>query len=324
MNILITGGAGFIGSHLTKRFLLEGHKVVVIDNYLTSSKDNLKSELENPNLHLIEQDVTTIDVESFTPFSTDCELIYHLASPASPNYHSNISYRALPMETMMVNTAGTITMLKLAEKQKAKFLFASTSEVYGDPTISPQPETYLGNVSTIGPRSVYDEAKRFGETLTAYYWRDRDVDARIVRIFNTYGPYMSLFDMRMTANFIQQALTGNPITVYGDGKQTRSLCYVDDTVEGLKRLMTFPDTKGEIVNIGSQEEHSVMEYAQIIKKLTGSNSEIVCSEKLPENEPLQRRADITKAKKLLDWESKTSLEMGLTRMIEYIRSVIIP
>lgn len=324
MNILITGGAGFIGSHLTKRLLDEGHTVVVIDNFLTGSKDNLKDIADNPNLQILEHDVTTIDFEALKIENCKLDFLYHLASPASPNHHSALSYHALPMETMMVNTVGTHNMLKLAEKHKAKFLFASTSEVYGDPNVSPQPETYHGNVCTTGPRSVYDEAKRFGETLTAYYWRERDVDARIVRIFNTYGPHMALSDMRMIINFIQQALTGKPITVYGNGKQTRSLCYVDDTVEGLIRLMTYPHTKGEIVNIGSQEEHTVMEYAQIVKTLTGSKSEIVSSEDLPMNDPLQRRPDTTKAKRLLNWETTTSLSDGLERMVEYVRSVIIP
>lgn len=319
MNILITGGAGFIGSHLTKRLLSEGHAVIVIDNFLTGSRDNLHDVIHNPNLKIIEHDV----IQSLKIDNCKLDIIYHLASPASPNHHSPISYHALPMETMMVNTVGTLNMLKLAETHKAKFLFASTSEAYGDPTVNPQPETYFGNVSTTGPRSVYDEAKRFGETLTAYYVRDKGIDARIVRIFNTYGPNMAASDMRMVINFTMQALAGEPLTVYGDGTQTRSLCYVDDTVEGIVRLMNKPHTKGEVVNIGSSEEHTVMEYAQLIKKITHSKSTILLSEKLPENDPAKRRADITKAKKLLDWEPHVSLETGLMRTIEYVRSATI-
>lgn len=324
MHILITGGAGFIGSHLTKRLLKEGHTVVVVDNFLTSSKKNLNEVLDNPNLTLLEQDVVTFDLDHSALRTQHLELVLHLASPASPNHHSPLSYHALPMETMMVNTMGTHAMLKLAEKYSAKFLFASTSEVYGDPQISPQPETYHGNVSTTGPRSVYDEAKRFGETLTSYYYREKNLDARIIRIFNTYGPFMAPSDMRMIVNFIQQAIVNSPITIYGDGKQTRSLCYVDDTIEGIIRLATYPNTKGEIVNIGSQEEHTVIEYAQLVKKLLNSQSPIVHSEDLPENDPLQRRADTSKAKRLLQWEPKVSLEEGLMRTIEFVRSVIIP
>ncbi len=219
------------------------------------------------------------------------------------------------METMLVNTVGTLNMLKLAAKHKAKFLYTSTSEVYGDPLEHPQEESYRGNVSTIGPRSVYDEAKRFGETLVSYFWRDKGLDARIVRIFNTYGPRMSKDDMRMISIFINQALSGKPITIYGDGKQTRSLCYVSDTVDGLFRMMFHENTRREVINIGSPNEHTVLEYAEIVKKLTGSKSEIVFSEGLPEDDPKRRRADITKAKEVLGWEPKVSLEEGLQRMI---------
>jgi len=322
MNILITGGSGFIGSHLTKRLLTEGHRVTVIDNFITSSKANLKDVVNSPNFKLIEQDVTTVDIRNLDLGTDNLECVYHLASPASPNHHSPISYHALPMQTMMVNTTGTLNMLNLTKQHGAKFLFASTSEVYGDPQVNPQPETYNGNVSTTGPRSVYDEAKRFGETLTAYYSRSNATDTRIVRIFNTYGPNMAKADMRMIVNFIQQALADTPITVFGDGRQTRSLCYVDDTVEGLIRLLTYPNTKGEIVNVGSNEEHTVMEYAQIVKKLTNSQSPIVQSEDLPINDPLQRRADISKAKVLLDWQPQVSLEEGLRKTIEYVRTDI--
>lgn len=322
MNILITGGAGFIGSNLTKRLLNENNNVVIIDNLLTGSLRNLEGIMSNPNLLLIKEDVTQISIDQLPPGIDNIDQIYHLASPASPNHHSKLSYHALAMETMMVNSFGTMQMLKVAEIFGAKFLFASTSEIYGDPKINPQPETYFGNVSSIGPRAVYDESKRFGETLTAYYSRDRQVDARIVRIFNTYGPHLSPADMRMIVNFMQQALKNETITVYGDGKQTRSLCYVDDTVDGLIRLMNYPNTKGEVVNIGSPEEHTVLEFAEMVKRLTGSTSEIAFTEHSPTDDPQKRRADITKAQNLLQWSPKVSLEDGLSKTIEYVRSVI--
>lgn len=318
MKILVTGGAGFIGSHLCEYLLNQKdqeNEVICVDNFLTGLKFNIEHLLDNKRFTLIEHDV----IEPL-PGSVQADAVFHMASPASPNHHSPISYHSLPMETMMVNTQGTLELLKFSEKNNAKFLFASTSEAYGDPLEHPQTEEYRGNVSTTGPRSVYDEAKRFGETLTAYFWRERGVDARIIRIFNTYGTHMQKADMRMNVIFINQALENKPITVFGDGKQTRSLCYVDDTIEGLVRLMFYPNTKGEIVNIGSEVEHTVFEYATIIKKLTGSSSEVVLSEKLPEDDPKQRKADISKARKLLNWEPKVSLEEGLKKVIEYTKT----
>jgi len=225
------------------------------------------------------------------------------------------------METMMVNTVGTLELLKFAQKNNAKFLFASTSEAYGDPLEHPQKEEYRGNVSTTGPRAVYDEAKRFGETLTSYFWRDKGVDARIARIFNTYGPNMHKDDMRMIAQFIMQALSNEPITLFGDGNQTRSLCYVDDLIEGLSRLMFYDNTKGEVVNLGNPEEHTVVEYAQMVKQLTNSTSEITHTEELPKDDPLRRCPDIEKAKNLLSWEPSVSLNDGLMKMIEYIKTL---
>ena len=317
-NIFVAGGAGFIGSHLCKRLLDEGHIVYCVDTLITSSESNIKPLEENPNFKYINHDVTK-PFEASQHGIEKIDAIFHLASPASPNHHSPLSYHALPMETMMVNTVGTHELLKLAEKHDAKFLFASTSEAYGDPLEHPQKEVYRGNVSTTGPRSVYDEAKRFGETLTAYYERDKNLDARIVRIFNTYGPNMQEADKRMIVNFINQALKNEPITVFGDGKQTRSLCYVSDTVDGIMRLMFHPNTKGEVVNIGSAGEHTVLEYAEIIKRLVGSSSVIVFSEDLPLDDPLKRQADISKAKNLLGWEPKVSLEDGLEKIIDFFK-----
>ncbi len=320
MNIVVTGGAGFIGSHLVKRLLKDGNQVVVIDNFVTGSKSNLRDVTSDRNLTIIEKDVVKLTKNDIDNTIQKVEQIYHLASPASPNHHSQVSYHALPMETMMVNTVGTHVLLDIAVEYGARFIFASTSEAYGDPEVNPQPETYNGNVSTTGPRSVYDEAKRFGETLTAYYARSKGVDARIVRIFNTYGPHLSKADMRMIVNFIRQAIAGEAITVFGGGIQTRSLCYVDDTVDGIMRLMNVDEARSEIVNIGSPDEHTVLEYAKIVKKLTSSNSTISLDEDLPKDDPKKRKADIKKAKTMLNWEPKIGLETGLKKTIEWVKS----
>lgn len=309
--VLIAGGAGFIGSSLCEKLLNDGNKVICVDNLLTSTRSNIEQLLSNESFSFLNHNV----IEPL-PEVGKVDAVFHLASPASPNHHSKLSYHALPMETMLVNTQGTMELLKFAERQKARFLFASTSEIYGDPQVHPQPEEYRGNVSTTGPRSVYDEAKRFGETITSYFWREREVNARIVRIFNTYGPRLSKEDMRMISTFIQQALANKPITIYGNGMQTRSLCYVDDLVEGLVRLMFYPDTESQIVNLGSTDEHTVLDYAKLVKELTNSTSEIVHEEGLPEDDPTKRRPDIAKAKKLLDWEPKVTLKEGLLKMIK--------
>ena len=313
MKILITGGAGFIGSHLCDKLIEKKQHVICVDNFITGLQENIQHLLKNPFFQLIKHDVINPLI-----LSTKVDAIFHLASPSSPNHHSPLSYHAHPLATLRVNSEGTFQLLKLAKKHKAKFLFASTSEVYGDPEMHPQKEDYNGNVSTTGPRSVYDESKRFGETLTTHYLKKESVDARIARIFNTYGPRMQKVDMRMIIRFITQALAAVPITVFGDGKQTRSLCYIDDMVEGLTRLMFYPETKGEIVNLGSVEEFTVLEYAKLIKKLTRSSSSITFSEPLPEGDPKKRKPDINKAKKLLQWEAKIAIEPGLMKTIKYL------
>ena len=314
MKILVTGGAGFIGSHLCDKLIAEKHKVICVDNFITGFQENIQHLLKNPFFRLVKHDVINPLI-----LPTKVDAIFHLASPSSPNHHSPLSYHSHPLQTMRVNTEGTLQLLKLAKKHRAKFLFASTSEVYGDPKEHPQKEEYNGNVSTTGPRSVYDESKRFGETLTAHYVRKESVDARIARIFNTYGPRIRKVDMRMIVRFITQALDSVPLTVFGDGKQTRSLCYIDDMVEGLSRLMFYPETKGKVVNLGSIEEHTVLEYAELIKKLTNSSSPISFSEPLPEDDPKKRKPDINKAKKLLKWKAKISIEQGLPETIKYLK-----
>ncbi len=318
MKILVAGGAGFIGSHLCQRLIKEKHQVICVDNLITGSLNNIKELFKNKNFFFINHDV-------IKPLSQNIkiEAIFHLASPASPNHHSKLSYHHLAMETMLVNSIGTLELLKLAEKNQAKFLFVSSSEIYGDPLIHPQKESYFGNVSPTGPRSVYDESKRFGETLTAYFWRSRNLDARIARVFNTFGPNMQKEDKRMIINFIISALENKPITIYGDGQQTRSLCYIDDIVEGLIRLMFFPKTKEEIINLGSPEEHSVFYYAQLVKKLTNSKSKIIFSEELPQDDPKKRKPDITKAKRILNWQPRISLEEGLKKTINYFKKIIL-
>ena len=314
--VLVAGGAGFIGSHLCEKLLNQNFKVICVDNLISGSTKNIDRLKNNPSFSFIEQDVCE-------PLSLveKIDAIFHLASPASPNAESKISYFALPMETMLVNSQGTLELLKFAEKNQAKFLFASTSEVYGDPQKHPQAEEYRGNVSTTGPRSIYDESKRFGETLTSFFHRSKGLDARIARIFNTYGPRMLPEDKRMIVDFILHAIRGEPIEVFGDGSQTRSLCFVDDTVDGLIKLMFGPKTSGKVVNIGSAEEHAVLEYAEMVKKITGSQSEIMFNRPLPEDDPKRRKPDIGKAKKLLDWEPKVPLVEGLEKTIQYFKSL---
>lgn len=314
MKIIVTGGAGFLGSHLVDKLIERGDQVLAIDNLLTGSLKNLDHLKNNPNFSFLNQDVSKFFQKEF-----EADEIYHLASPASPNLKSEKSYHALPFDTMMVNSMGTWQMAEIALHMKAKLLFASTSEVYGDPKENPQKETYRGNVSTIGPRSVYDESKRFGETIVAAYVRSKGLDGRIIRIFNTYGPRMALDDGRLVIEFVHAALGNKPFPVFGDGKQTRSFCYVSDLVEGIILAME-KGKKGEIYNLGNPDEFTVLEFAQKVKELTKSTSEPEFVEELPQDDPLQRCPDITKAKNELGWEPKVSLEEGIKKLIASLPS----
>ncbi len=316
--IIVTGGAGFIGSHLCKKLIESGKVVYCIDNLITGNKNNVVSLLDNPNFNFIEHDVT----QSFADVSDrmrEINYIFHLASPASPNKKAERSYINLPIETLLANSMGTYNLLNLAKEKNARFLFASTSEVYGDPQVSPQPETYFGNVNPNGIRSVYDEGKRFGEAMTFAIRRKFGLNSRIVRIFNTYGPYMQKDDGRVVTAFINQAITGVPLTIFGTGNQTRSFCFIDDMVLGLINAMYFDKTDGEVINLGNPDERKISEIATLIKTLTGSNSPII-NEELPADDPKVRKPDITKAKNLLQWDTKISLEDGLKRTIEYFKN----
>lgn len=308
-HILVTGGAGFLGSHLCDLLLAKGYKVTAMDNLITGSVDNISHNVDNPNFRFIKYDVT-----NYLHMDVKVDAVFHFASPASP-----IDYQQLPIPTLKVGALGTHKALGLAVAENAVFLLASTSEVYGDPMIHPQKEDYWGNVNPIGPRGVYDEAKRFAEALTMAYHNAHGVDTRIARIFNTYGPRMRLHDGRVVPTMIYQALKGEPLTVFGDGSQTRSFCYVDDEVEGVHRL--YKSGSIDPVNLGNPDEMTVLEFAQTVIKLTDSKSEIVFRP-LPVDDPHKRQPDITRAKKLLDWEPKVSLEEGLGETIEYIKTKI--
>lgn len=313
MRVVVTGGAGFVGSHLVDRLIAEGDEVVVFDNLNTGRVENIEHHLGNGKFKFIKQDVT-----EFLYVSGNLDAVVHFASPASP-----IDYLNLPIQTLKVGSLGSHKALGLAKEKRAVFLLASTSEVYGDPLVHPQSEEYWGNVNPIGPRSVYDEAKRFAEAITMAYHRQHDVDTRIVRIFNTYGIRMRSQDGRVVSNFIVQALKDNPITIYGDGSQTRSFCYVSDLVEGIWRLLwRGQESEDEAIhlpiNLGNPTEFSVLELASKVLEYTQSNS-VLEFKPLPEDDPKVRRPDITKAKKLLDWHPQVSLEEGLRKTIEYFR-----
>lgn len=309
MRVLITGAAGFLGSHLAERFLSEGHQVVGLDNFITGSPDNISHLLATEGFAFYRYDVT-----DFIYVAGDLDGVLHFASPASP-----IDYLNLPIQTLKVGSLGTHKALGLAKAKGARFLLASTSEVYGDPAIHPQPESYWGNVNPVGPRGVYDEAKRFAEALTMAYHRYHGVDTRIVRIFNTYGPRMRKHDGRVVSNFIVQALQGQSLTVYGDGSQTRSFCYVDDLIEGIYRL--FNSDYSDPVNIGNPAEFTVAQLAELVVELTGSSGEVVY-EPLPEDDPKVRQPDIGLARELLGWEPKIEVREGLTRTIQYFSGIV--
>ena len=306
---VVTGAAGFLGSHLTDLLLSRGHKVIGLDNFVTGSVDNINHLGGNPNFRFVQQDVT-----EFIFLEGPVNYVWHFASPASP-----IDYLKIPIQTMKVGSLGTHKALGLAKFKKARFLVASTSEIYGDPLVHPQTEDYWGNVSTIGPRGCYDEAKRFAEALTMAYHREHKVATRIVRIFNTYGPRMRLNDGRVVPAFVSQALTSKPITVFGAGTQTRAFCYVSDLIEGIYRLMMSDHHLP--VNIGNPREMTMLEFADAIIKATKSKSKIVFKP-LPQDDPKQRKPDITKAKTLLKWEPQVSLADGMKKTIAYFRTKV--
>jgi len=303
---VVTGAAGFLGSHLTDLLIARGHKVIGIDNFVTGAIENIDHLGGNQNFKFIQQDVT-----EFLFLHDRVDFVWHFASPASP-----IDYLELPIETLKVGSIGTHKALGLARNKGARFLLASTSEIYGDPLVHPQKEEYWGNVNTIGPRGCYDESKRFAEAMTFAYHREHQVDTRIVRIFNTYGPRMRLRDGRVVPAFVGQALSGRSLTVFGEGKQTRSFCYCSDLIEGIYRLM-MSDTN-DPVNIGNPQEMTILEFAERIVRITGSKSRIIYKP-LPQDDPKQRQPDITRARRLLGWEPVVPLDDGLKRTIDYFR-----
>ena len=304
MRILVTGGAGFIGSHLIDRLMVDGHEVICLDNFYTGHKRNILKWLDNPYFELIRHDITD-------PIRLEVDQIYHLACPASP-----VHYQYNPVKTIKTNVLGTLYMLGLAKRVKARLLLASTSEVYGDPEIHPQSEDYRGNVNPIGPRSCYDEGKRVAETLAFDYHRQNNVDIRVARIFNTYGPRMLENDGRVVSNFVVQSLKNESITVYGDGSQTRSFCYVSDLVEGLMRLMNGSHVGP--INLGNPGEYTILQLAQAVQKMVNPDAEIIFKP-LPQDDPRRRRPDITKAKSLLDWEPTVALQEGLKLTVDDFR-----
>jgi len=309
MRVLITGAAGFLGSHLSDRFLAEGHSVVGLDNFITGNPDNIAHLMANPRFEFINHNIST-----YTYVAGPLDGVLHFASPASP-----VDYLEYPIATLKVGALGTHNALGLAKAKGARFFLASTSEVYGDPLEHPQTEKYWGNVNPIGPRGVYDEAKRFAEAMTMAYHRYHGIDTRIVRIFNTYGPRMRPNDGRVVSNFIVQALSEQPLTIYGDGSQTRSFCYVADEVEGIYRLFMRGDN--DPTNIGNPNEFTVRQLAELVVELTGTKSTIVHRE-LPVDDPKVRQPDIRRARELLGWEPTVSLQDGVGRTIEYFRSIL--
>jgi dTDP-glucose 4,6-dehydratase len=307
--VLITGGAGFLGSHLCDRFLAEGWEVIALDNFLTGTPDNIAHLFGEPRFRFVKYDVT-----HYIFVAGPVDVILHFACPASP-----ADYMRYKIHTMKVDSLGTLHTLGLAKAKGARYVLASTSEVYGDPEVHPQPESYWGCVNPIGPRSVYDEAKRFSEALSMAYYHAHGIDVRIARIFNVYGARMRMDDGRAVPNFIVQALRGQPITVYGDGRQTRSFCAVSDLVDGVYRLATVPAIAGEVINLGNPDEYSLLSLAQTVKEITGSSSKIVF-EPLPVDDPRRRKPDITKAKTVLGWEPTVGLREGLEQTMAHFAS----
>lgn len=306
--ILVTGGAGFLGSHLCERLVAEGHDVICLDNFFTSQKTNVTHLLHQPNFELIRHDITL-------PIFLEVDQVYNLACPAAPGH-----YQFNPIKTMKTSVVGVINMLGLAKRCGARFLQASTSEVYGDPDVHPQTESYRGNVNPVGPRACYDEGKRAAETLCMDYRRSNNVDARIVRIFNTYGPRMHPYDGRVVSNFIRQALQNEPITIFGDGQQTRSFCYRDDLVEAIIRMMNAPEGFAGPVNIGNQDEFTIRELADITLQVVGGSSRLE-TKPLPTDDPVRRRPDISLATEQLNWQPQTPLREGLIKTVEWFRTI---
>ncbi len=307
--ILVTGGAGFLGSHLCERLINDGHDVLCVDNYFTGTRDNILGLLDHPHFELMRHDITF-------PLFVEIDEIYNLACPASP-----VHYQYDPVQTTKTTVHGAINMLGLAKRTNAKIFQASTSEVYGDPEVHPQPESYRGNVNPIGPRSCYDEGKRCAETLFFDYKRQHDLNIRVARIFNTYGPRMHPNDGRVVSNFIVQALKGEAITIYGEGTQTRSFCYVDDLIEGFIRLMAATDEITGPMNLGNPNEFTIRQLAETVISLTGSSSELI-KKPLPEDDPMQRQPDITFARETLSWQPDIQLEQGLKATIAYFEAVL--
>ena len=309
LTVLITGVAGFVGSHLADKFIAEGFYVIGVDNFLTGTPENISHLLNHDNFEFIEHDIIeNIKVDQ------DIDIILHFACPASPE-----DYLEYPLETLKVDSIGTLNTLELANNKNARYIFSSTSEIYGDPLVNPQPESYWGNVNSIGIRSVYDESKRFSEALSMAYFRENGTDIRIVRVFNTYGPRMKLNDGRVVPNLISQALKNEDLTVYGDGKQTRSFCYVDDLVDGIYKISTVDGLDGEVMNLGNPDEYRIIDFAEIILQKTDSNSKIIFKD-LPEDDPKLRCPDISKVQGLIDWKPKISLDDGLKTTIEFLKT----
>lgn len=309
MKCLVTGGAGFIGSHLCDRLLADGHRVVCVDNFITGHKENISAHLGSPHFEFFE-----LDASEPLPADIGAHAIFHFASPASPP-----KYQKYAIETLLVNTVGTYHLLERAREWNAKFIFASTSEIYGDPLEHPQKETYWGNVNPNGPRACYDEAKRAGEAFVATYIRKYNVDARMIRIFNTFGPRMDLDDGRVVTNFFKQMLSGESVTIYGDGKQTRSFCYVSDLVDGIMRVLNNEKAKHEIFNLGNPDEMTVKKLADFMGEMLGYKGEYVYS-KLPQDDPLRRKPSIAKAKKILGWEPKVTLQEGIKKTWKHLQA----